>query len=151
MIASFERSIINSLWKQSLQQWDFSNDESHKDESRTVAEYTQHVLDENIKDTYQNKDQLLHPLNPLQEQQFITPIEELLQMFYSIRKTRLRSSSIYYIQRAETYNDRSTSHSETPSRRPNGTTRRKPPFPAKPNGTPKYTPPPFRKTGLNSK
>jgi hypothetical protein len=84
MIESFERLMIKSLWKHSIFQWDLKNHESHKDETRSVAEYKQHTLEEKIKATYHDKYNLFHPLNPLQEQQFNIPIEELLLMSYNI-------------------------------------------------------------------
>jgi hypothetical protein len=68
MIEAFERSMIKSLWKHSICQWDFRNDESHKDETRSVGECKQQALDEKIKATYHDKENLLHQLNPLQEQ-----------------------------------------------------------------------------------
>jgi hypothetical protein len=89
MIKAFERSMIKSLWKHSICQWDFRNDESHKDKKISVAEYKQHALDEKIKAMYHDEHILLHPPNPLQEQQFNIPIEELLLMPYNIRKSWL--------------------------------------------------------------
>jgi hypothetical protein len=75
MIEAFERSMITSIWKHSLRQWDFRNDESHKDEMRTLVEYKHHTLDEKIRAPYQEKTNLIHLLNPLQEQQFNIPIK----------------------------------------------------------------------------
>jgi hypothetical protein len=69
MIEAFECSMIKSIWKHSICQWDFRNNESNEDEIRSIAEYKQHVLDENTKPTYQDKDNLMHPLHPLQEQE----------------------------------------------------------------------------------
>jgi hypothetical protein len=89
MIEASERSMITSLLKRSICQWDFRNYESHKDETRSVAKYKQHTLDENIKSTYHDKD------NSIQEQQFNSPIKELLLMSYNKRKARLRSSELY--------------------------------------------------------
>jgi hypothetical protein len=103
MIEAFECSLIKSIWKHSICQWEFRNDESHKDETRSIAEYKQHALDENIKATYQDQDNLMHPLNPLQEQQFKFPIEKLLMMSYNIRKAWLRSSELY-IRQEEAHN-----------------------------------------------
>jgi hypothetical protein len=37
-IAEFERAMTASLWKHSLQIWEFMNDESHKDKIRSIAE-----------------------------------------------------------------------------------------------------------------
>jgi hypothetical protein len=76
-------------------QWDFRIDESHQDETKSVAEYKQHTLDKKIKATYQDKAHLPLPLNPLQEQQFDIPIDELILLSYSIRKAWLRSSELY--------------------------------------------------------
>jgi hypothetical protein len=72
--------MITSLWKNSLQLWEFRNDESHKDEIRSVAEYKQHALDDKIRKAYRQKDTLLHPMNPLQEKLFEIQIDELLLM-----------------------------------------------------------------------
>jgi hypothetical protein len=95
MIEAFERSMIKSIWKHSICQWEFRNDELNKDETRYVAEYKKHALDKNIKATYQDKDNLLHPLNPLQEQQFNIPTEELLLMSYNIIKSWLISIDLH--------------------------------------------------------
>jgi hypothetical protein len=86
MVEECERSIIKSTWKHSICQWDFRNDESQKDETRSITEYKQHTLDKKIKATYQDKDNLIHPLNPLQEQQLNIPVEEILMLPYNIRK-----------------------------------------------------------------
>jgi hypothetical protein len=102
MIEAFERSMIKSIWKHSICQWDFRNDESRKDKTRYVAGYKQHTLDGKIKATYQDKDNLMHPLNPLQEQQFNIPIEELLLMSCNTIKAWLRSSELY-IRQAEAH------------------------------------------------
>jgi hypothetical protein len=80
MIEACERSMITSIWKHSLRQWDIRNDESHKDEMRVVAEYKQHTLDEKIKGADQDKANLMYPLDPLQEQQFNITIDELFMM-----------------------------------------------------------------------
>jgi hypothetical protein len=53
MIASFKRSVITSISKHSLPQWDLRKDESHKDETRAVAEYKQHAFNKKIKNTCQ--------------------------------------------------------------------------------------------------
>jgi hypothetical protein len=103
MIEAFERSMIKSLWKHSIYQRDFRNSESHNDETRSVAEYKQHTLDEKIKSTYHDKYNLLYPQNPLQKQQFNIPIEELLLMSYNKRKAWLRISELY-IRRSEAHN-----------------------------------------------
>jgi hypothetical protein len=86
MREAFERSMLKLIWKHSVRQWDFRNEESHKDKTRSVAEYKQHELDKKIKATYQYTYNLTHPLNPLQEQQFIL-IDDLHIMSYNIRKT----------------------------------------------------------------
>jgi hypothetical protein len=75
MIEAFERSMIKSIWKHSICQGDFRNDEIHKEDKISIAEYKQHALGENIKATYQDKENLMHPLNPVQEQKFNIPIE----------------------------------------------------------------------------
>jgi hypothetical protein len=85
--------------KNSLQLWKFRNDESHKDEVRSVAEYKQHALDDKIREAYHQKDTLLYPINPLQEQLFEIIIDELLIMSYNVRKNWLHSASLY-LQRA---------------------------------------------------
>jgi hypothetical protein len=95
MIEAFERSMITSIWKHSICQWDFRNDESHKDETISVAEYKQHAFDKMIKATYQDKANLLLPLNPLHEQQFNISIDELFLLLYIIMKPWLRSSELY--------------------------------------------------------
>jgi hypothetical protein len=82
MMETLERSMITSIWKHPLHQWDFRNDESHKDKTRSVVEYKQHALDEKIKTKYQDKATLMHPLDQLQEQQFNIPTNELLLMSY---------------------------------------------------------------------
>jgi hypothetical protein len=94
---AFEQSLIKSIWQQSVRQWDFRNEESHIDETRSVAEYKQHALEENIREKYQDKENLTHPLNPLQEQQFQILIDDLLLMSYNIRKAWLRSSELYML------------------------------------------------------
>jgi hypothetical protein len=78
IIEAFERAMITALWKHFLQLWDFGNDEYHKDEVRSVAEYKKHALDEKKLEAYQQKDVLLHPMNPLQEKLFEIQIKELL-------------------------------------------------------------------------
>jgi hypothetical protein len=75
--------MITVLWKKSLQLWEFRNDESHKDEVRSVAEYKQHALDKKIRESYRQKYTLLHPLNTLQETLFEIQIEEIIIMSYS--------------------------------------------------------------------
>jgi hypothetical protein len=55
------------LWKHSLQLWEFRNDESTKNEVRSVAEYKQHALDDKIREAHAQKETILHPINPLQE------------------------------------------------------------------------------------
>jgi hypothetical protein len=90
MREAFELSLIKSICKHSVRQWDFRNEESQKNETRSVAEYKQHALDENIRAPYQEEYDLTHPLNPLQEQQFQILMEDLLIMSYNIRKAWLR-------------------------------------------------------------
>jgi hypothetical protein len=60
-----------------------------------VAEYKQHALDDNTRESYRQKDTLLHPMNPLQEKIFEIQIDELLRMSYNIQKAWLQSSSLY--------------------------------------------------------
>jgi hypothetical protein len=103
MREAFERSLVNLIWRHSVCQWDFRNEELHKDETRSVPEYKQHALDEKIKATYQDKENVTHPLNHLQEQNFQILIEDLLLMSYNIRKSWLWSSEIYII-RAQAHN-----------------------------------------------
>jgi hypothetical protein len=103
MQEAFERSLIKSIWKHSVCQWYFRNEELHKDKTRSVAEYKEHALGEKIKATYQDKENLTHPINPLQEQQFHILLEDLLLMSYNIRKAWLRSSELY-ILRAQSHN-----------------------------------------------
>jgi hypothetical protein len=62
-----EQSMITSLWKHSLQLWEFRNDELHKDEVRSIAEYNKHKLDDKIHEAYVQKYTILNPMNPLQE------------------------------------------------------------------------------------
>jgi hypothetical protein len=99
VIDAFKRSIKSSLWKHALQLWEFRNDESHKDKVRSVAEYKQHVLDDKIREAYQQEDTLLNIMNPLQEKIFEITIDELHIMSYNIRKAWLQSASLY-LQRA---------------------------------------------------
>jgi hypothetical protein len=89
--------MITSLWKHPLQLWEFKNDES---QARFTAEYKQHALDDKIHEAYHQKDTLLHPMNPLQEQLFNILIDEIFIMSYSIRKVWLQSAS-FYLQRVE--------------------------------------------------
>jgi hypothetical protein len=58
----------------------------HKDETRSVAEYKHQALDEKINEAYHQKDNLSHPINPLQEKLFDIPVDELLGMCYNIRQ-----------------------------------------------------------------
>jgi hypothetical protein len=37
VIEAFKRAMLKDLWKHSLQLWEFINDESHKDEVRSVT------------------------------------------------------------------------------------------------------------------
>jgi hypothetical protein len=94
VIEAFERAMISSLWKHSLQLWEFRNDESHKGEVRSVAQYKQHALDDKIHEAYRENDTLLHPMD-LQEKVFEIQIDELLIMSYTIRKAWLQSASLY--------------------------------------------------------
>jgi hypothetical protein len=102
VIEAFERSMITSLWKRSLQLWEFRNDDSHNDEVRSAAEYKQQALYDKIQEAYHHKDTLLHPMNTLQEKLFDIPIDELLIMSCTIRKLWLQSAS-FYLQRAEAH------------------------------------------------
>jgi hypothetical protein len=103
MREAFKQTLIKSIWKHSVCQWDFRNEESHKYETRSMAEYKQHALDEKIKATYQDKENLTHPLTPLQEQKFQILIEDLLLMSYNIIKSWLSSSDLY-ILRSQAHN-----------------------------------------------
>jgi hypothetical protein len=98
MREAYEQSLIKAIWQHSVRQWDFINEESQKDETRSVAEYKQHAPCKYIRTTYQDKYNLAHPLNPLQEQQFQILIDDLLLMSYNIRKAWLRSSEIYILR-----------------------------------------------------
>jgi hypothetical protein len=100
IIEAFERSMITSLWKYSLELWDFRNDESHKDEVRSTVEYKQQALYDKIREASHQKYTLLHPMNPLKEHLFNILVDELLIMSYNIIKAWLQSAS-HYLQRAE--------------------------------------------------
>jgi hypothetical protein len=89
--------MIYSLWKHYLQSWEFRNDESHKDEVRSVAEYKQQTLDDKICEACQQKDTLL-----LQEKIFEIQIDEVLLVSYNIRKAWLQYASLY-LQRAASH------------------------------------------------
>jgi hypothetical protein len=69
---------------------------------KSVAEYKQHALDDNILEEYIQKETILHPMNSLQEQLFYIQFEELLIMSYNIRKVWLQSASLY-LQSAEAH------------------------------------------------
>jgi hypothetical protein len=99
---AFERSMITSLWKHSQQLWEFRNDESQKGEVRSVAEYKQYALDDKIREACVQKDTIMHPMNPVQEQLFDIQIEELLIMPYNIREAWLQSASLH-LQRAKAH------------------------------------------------
>jgi hypothetical protein len=62
--------MISSLWKHSLKLWEFLKNESHKDETRSVAEYKEHASENKLCEAYQQKDLIIHPMNPLQEKIF---------------------------------------------------------------------------------
>jgi hypothetical protein len=79
------------MWQHSEHQWGFIDEESHKDETRSVAKYKQHALNEKIRATYRDKNNLTHPLKPLQER------DDLLLRSYNIRKAWLRSSELYIL------------------------------------------------------
>jgi hypothetical protein len=87
--------MLYSLRKHSLKLWEFRNNESHKDEVRSLAEYKQHALDDKIHEAYRQKETLLHPMNPLEEKVFEILIDEILLMSCNIRKAWLQSASLY--------------------------------------------------------
>jgi hypothetical protein len=94
--------MIAYIWKQSLQLWDFKNDESHKDAVRSVAEYKQQALYNKIWGACHQTYTFLHPMKPLQKQLLNIQIDEVLIMSYNIRKSWLQSAS-FYLQRAEAH------------------------------------------------
>jgi hypothetical protein len=106
---------------------------------------------------YQDKANLMHPLNPIQEQQFNIPIDELLLMSYNIRKHGRDQANFIYKEQKHTmpyhnaHKGRSFYYTQRDALQISQLGNKVNVFPANPkwNDT-RLAPPLFRKTGLNS-
>jgi hypothetical protein len=99
-----ERALVQALWDHTYRLWIFRNNEDHKIDNRSVAQYKQQALKFKISqqyDTFQNNNLTL---NLLQQSHFNIPQDELLFLSYDIRRAWLRSADLY-ISRATHHND----------------------------------------------
>jgi hypothetical protein len=101
---SCERALIQALWDNTYRLWIFRNNEDHKNENRTVAQYKQQALDIRIAQQYDTFQLNVLPLNLLQQSHFNISQEELLLLSYDIRRAWLRSTDLY-ISRATAHNN----------------------------------------------
>jgi hypothetical protein len=99
-----ECALIQALWDHVNRIWTFHNNEDHKNDNRSVAQYKQHALDIRIAQQYIALNTHNLPLNPLQQRHFDIPQDELLLLSYDIRCAWLSSVDLY-ISRATAHND----------------------------------------------
>jgi hypothetical protein len=103
MVRTCECVLSKALWDHIYRLWIFGNNEDHKNENRTVAQYKQQALDIKITqqcDTFNTCDL---PLNPLRHH-FDIPQDQLILLYHDIRCAWLRSADLY-ISRATAHND----------------------------------------------
>jgi hypothetical protein len=85
-------ALMQALWGHTYQIWIFRNNEDHKNDNHSIAQYKQQALDVKL---YQQYDIFQHnglPLNPLQQSHFDIPQEELMLLLYDICCACLRST-----------------------------------------------------------
>jgi hypothetical protein len=90
-----ERALAQALWDHTYQLWIFRNNEDHKNDNRSVAQYKQQALDLKISQQYNIFQNNGLPLDILQQSHFDIPQDELLILTYDIRRALLRSSDLY--------------------------------------------------------
>jgi hypothetical protein len=108
-----ERALIQALWGHIYRLWIFRNNEDHKNDNRTIAQYKQQAIDIRISQQYNTFQLNVLPLNLLQQSHFNISQEELFLLSYDIRHAWLRSADLY-ISRATAYND--LAHDTQPQR-----------------------------------
>jgi hypothetical protein len=81
---SCERALIQLLWDHIYCLWTFRNNEDHKNDNRTEAQYKQQSLDIIIVQQYCVFHTHNLPLNPLQQHHFYIPQDEVLLISYDI-------------------------------------------------------------------
>jgi hypothetical protein len=99
-----ERALIQALWDHNYRLWTFSNNEDHKNDNRSIAQYKKQALDIRIEQQYIVFNTHNLALNPLQQRHFDILQYEPLLLSYEIRRAWLRSEDLY-ISRATAHND----------------------------------------------